>query len=180
MCVCVATLVNGRAKDQMSIAAISNRCVHRRAVDRSERTSDHWWVAEYALVTAVMASLAVSLATIPQAQLSRQLPVTAAKAQALVTKSAKSSGVPITDARAAMTRAPFSRPQLKYLYAAGWIGGRKRPADCAFAKVTPGAIAQEMLATIRKDTRLVSRLRRMNVTLGQAADALTKGTASAC
>ena len=41
-------------------------------------------MAEYALITAMVATLAVSLATIPQSELDRRLPVTAARAQALV------------------------------------------------------------------------------------------------
>ena len=126
-----------------------------------------------------MASLAFALTAIPQSQLSRQLPVTAARASALVTTSARASHVPVSDARAALRRAPFTRHPLRYLYAAGWIGGRLRPTDCAFAKVSR-SIEREMLETIRKDTRLVARLRRMKVTLAQAANALTQGTASAC
>ena len=136
-------------------------------------------MAEYALVTAVMASLVV-LAAIPQAQLSKQLPVTAQRAQALVTKSARTSSVPVAEARAALARAPFSRPALRYLYASGWINGRLRPADCVFAKVSAASIQRQMLETIKRDSRLVSRLRRMKVTQAQAAHALTKGTASAC
>jgi hypothetical protein len=164
----------------MSFAPISRRSVHSPAVDPPPAPADHWCVAEYALVTAVMASLAVSLAAIPQSQLSKQLPVTAQRAQALVTKSARTSSVPVAGARAALARAPFSRPALRYLYAAGWIGGRLRPTECAFAKVSTDAIERDTLATIKKDSRLVTRLRRMRVTLAQAADALTQGTASAC
>jgi hypothetical protein len=137
-------------------------------------------MAEYAIVTAVVASLAIALASIPQSQLSGQLPITAAKASALVTKSARTSNIPVAQARAAFARAPFGRAPLRYLFAAGWIGGRLRPTDCAFAKVTPASTQAEFGASIRRDARLVTRLRRMNVTVAQAADALTRGTASAC
>jgi hypothetical protein len=137
-------------------------------------------MAEYALVTAVVASLAISLATIPEAQLARQLPVTAARAQALVAKSARAGGVPGTQARSVMAQAPYGRVALRYLYAEGWIAGRKNAAECVFAKATRGATQRELAAGIRKDDRLRTRLRRMNVTVDQAAAALTRGTAAAC
>ena len=137
-------------------------------------------MAEYALVTAVVASLAISLATIPEAHLARQLPVTAARAQALVSKSARTSGVPGAQARSAMARAPYGRAPLRYLYAEGWIAGRKNAADCVFARATPGSTQRELAAGIRKDNRLRTRLRRMKVTVDEAAAALTRGAADAC
>jgi hypothetical protein len=137
-------------------------------------------VAEYALVTAVVASLALSLATIPESQLARQLPVTAARAQTLVSKSARAKHVPPVQARTAMAKAPYGRVALRYLFAEGWIGGRARPSDCIFAKATPDSTQAEFAAGIRKDARLGVRLRRMHVTVGQAAAALTRGTAAAC
>jgi hypothetical protein len=137
-------------------------------------------VAEYALITAVVASLAISLATIPESQLARQLPVTTARAQALVSKSARSGHVPVAQARAVMAKAPYRRVQLRYLYAEGWIGGRKSASDCIFAKATPDSTQAEFVAGIRKDSRLRSRLGRMHVTVDQAAQALTRGTAAAC
>lgn len=137
-------------------------------------------MAEYALITAMVASLALSLATIPQSELGRRLPVTAARAQALVSKSARTADVSPAQARAVMARAPYPRAPLRYLYAEGWIGGRKNPADCVFAKVTPDATQRQLAAGIRKDARLVARLRRMKVTVAQAAEALTRGTAAAC
>ena len=137
-------------------------------------------MVEYALVTAVVASLAISLATIPEAQLARQLPVTAARAQVLITKSAHAKGVPAAQARATMAHAPYGRAALRYLYAEGWIAGRKNAADCVFAKATPASTERELAAGIRKDARLRARLRRMNVTVDQTAVALTRGTAAAC
>jgi hypothetical protein len=137
-------------------------------------------VAEYALITAMVATLALSLATIPQSELDRRLPVTAARAQALVSRSARASNVPPAQARAAMARAPYRRAALRYLYAEGWIGGRKNAADCVFARATPGSTQQQLSEGLRKDPKLVARLRRMNVTVAQAAEALTRGTAAAC
>jgi hypothetical protein len=137
-------------------------------------------MAEYALVTAVMASLAVALTSIPEARLAARLPTTTARAAALVTETARTAKVLVAGARAAFASAPFNRPQLRYLYAAGWVGGRQRPAECAFAKVSVGSTAKRMAESIRKDGRLLARLRRMSVTVPAAADALTRGTAVAC
>ncbi len=137
-------------------------------------------MAEYALITAVVASLALSLATIPESELSRQLPMTAARAQVLLSKSARARDVSPAEARAAMAKAPYGRAPLRYLYAEGWIGGRRNAADCVFARAIPDSTRQRLAAGIRKDTRLRARLRRMNVTIGQAAEALTRGTAAAC
>jgi hypothetical protein len=137
-------------------------------------------MAEYALITAVVASLALSLAMIPESQLGRQLPVTAARAQALVSKSAQASKVSPAEARAVMAKAPYGRAALRYLYAEGWIGGRRSPADCVFAKATPDSTRQQLAAGIRKDGRLQARLRRMHVTPDQAAQALARGTGAAC
>jgi hypothetical protein len=79
-----------------------------------------------------------------------------------------------------MAHAPYGRAALRYLYAEGWIAGRKNAADCVFAKATPESTVRELAAGIRKDARLRARLRRMNVTVDQAAVALTRGTAAAC
>ena len=137
-------------------------------------------MAGYALVTAMVASLALSLATIPQSELGRRLPVTSARAQALVSKSARTANVSPAQARAVMARAPYRRAPLRYLYAEGWIGGRKKPADCVFAKVTPDSTQRQLAAGIRKDSRLLVRIRRMKVTVAQASEALRRGTAAAC
>jgi hypothetical protein len=137
-------------------------------------------MAEYALVTAVVASLALSLATIPERQLAQKLPVTAARAQALLATSARAGKVPVTEARAVMARAPYGRIALRYLYAEGWIAGRRNAAECLFAKATPGSTEGRVRAAIAKDTRLRARLRRMQVTVPQAASAITRGTGAAC
>jgi hypothetical protein len=137
-------------------------------------------VAEYALITAVVASLAISLAAIPEAQLSRQLPVTAARAQALVSKSARAHGVSAGEARSVLAHAPYGRAALRYLYAEGWITGRKNASECVFAKATPDSTQRELAAGLQTDVRLRTRLRRMSVTVDQAAGALTRGTAAAC
>jgi hypothetical protein len=136
-------------------------------------------MAEYALVTAVVASLAVAFGSLTGAQLS-QLPVTAARAQSLVVQTAKSNSVPAATARATLARAPYQRPALQYLYASGWISGRKSPADCLFAKATPESTQQRLADSIRNDSKVAAALRKMRVTVAQAAGALRRGTADAC
>jgi len=131
-------------------------------------------------VTAMVATLAIALASIPESQLANRLPVTTERATALVTQSARTAHVSVAGARKAMTSSPYARPPLRYLYAAGWITGRQKPSDCIFAKVTPEATEQEMARGLRANLRLAQRLRRMHVTVAQAASALTRGAASAC
>lgn len=150
------------------------------AIDLHRARADDLTVAEYALITAVVASLALSLATIPERQLTQKLPVTAARAQALLATSARASKVPVIEARAVMAHAPYGRAALRYLYAEGWIAGRKNAAECVFAKASPASTERRVQAAVAKDTRLRARLRRMQVTVPQAASAITRGTGAAC
>jgi hypothetical protein len=137
-------------------------------------------VGEYALVTAAVAALAISIATIPDGQLAARLPTTAAKARALTVHDAKIRHVSPRDARTVLAHAPFGRAPLRYLYVSGWLSGRKNPASCVFAKATPGDTVTALGTAIRRDRRLVSRLSRMAVTPVQAARAIARGTAAAC
>jgi hypothetical protein len=175
----VVRVANEPAWRQLSIGAEVRRCVHTRIDPTGGRAHDSG-VAEYALVTAVMASLAVALTSIPTAQFAAKLPTTTQRATALVNKTAKSANVSQAEARAVMKQAPYPRPPLRYLYVTGWIGGKLRPTECAFAKVSSDSTRARLLDTIRKDTKLLARLARMKVTVAAAAEAITKGTAAAC
>jgi hypothetical protein len=152
----------------------------RPAVDGASQRPEHALVGEYALVTAAVATLAISLATIPEGQLATRLPTTAAKAQALVTRDARAHKVSAAEARAVLAHAPYRRAPLRYLYVSGWLDGRENQASCLFAKATPGATTAETTAAIRHNGRLVSRLGRMHVTVAQAAGAVVRGASSAC
>jgi hypothetical protein len=154
--------------------------LRRRVVDLRGARADDQAMAEYALVTAVVASLALSLAAIPEGQLSRKLPVTAARAQGLLATSAGAGKVSVSESRRVMARAPYGRVALRYLYAEGWIAGRRNAAECVFAKATPASTETRVRAAIAKDSRLRARLRRMQVTVPQAASAITRGTGAAC
>ena len=74
-------------------------------------------MAEYALVTFMVATIALALGGIPDALLGKRLPTTAAKAQTLVSSSARKQGVAPAQARAVMMRAAYPRAPLRYLYA---------------------------------------------------------------
>jgi len=69
---------------------------------------------------------------------------------------------------------------LKYLYAVGWIGGKKSPLSCLFARTQPGETEQEALTEIKANGKLVKQLRRVHVGQKVAASAVVKGIASAC
>jgi hypothetical protein len=116
----------------------------------------------------------------PGKQLAARLPTTTAKARALVARTAQQHHVPVSGARAAVARAPYRRAPLRYLFAAGWIDGRRSPASCVLAKAGPGSTEGRIATSIRRDRVLVARLARMNVTVPQAAKAVLRGTASAC
>jgi hypothetical protein len=88
--------------------------------------------------------------------------------------------VPVSEARAAYNRAPYSKPVLKYLYAIGWIGGKKNPLSCLFARVSRGETEAETLKEIRKNAKLVQQLKKRRVPQKQAATVVVAGIASAC
>ena len=64
----------------------------RRGLTLDAVLADHAMVGEYALITAAVASLAISLATIPEGKLAERLPTTAAKARALVAQRSEFPG----------------------------------------------------------------------------------------
>ena len=79
--------------------------------------------------------------------------MTAARAQALLATSARGSKVAVAQARAVMARAPYQRAALRYLYAEGWIGGRKA-RRVASSQGDARIDERRVQAAIAKDTRL--------------------------
>lgn len=136
-------------------------------------------VVEYASLVAAMAMLTATL-TGAFGQKLAVLPTSSASAIQLVSSGARFHKVPVGEARAAYNRAPYSKPVLKYLYAAGWIGGKKSPVSCLFARVSREKTEQEAVVEIRKNKKLAAQLKRRNVTLNTAATVLVAGIASAC
>jgi hypothetical protein len=137
-------------------------------------------MGEYALVTAAVAALAISIATIPEGKLAARLPTTAAKAQVLVAHDARSHGVSGAEAKKVLARAPYGRAPLRYLYTSGWLDGRKDQRSCIFAKAAPGDTTSEAVTAIRGNPSLVKRLARMHVSVAQAAGAVVRGASDAC
>jgi hypothetical protein len=132
-------------------------------------------IVEYASLVAAMAVL-VSTVT---GSLSA-LPTSTAPALTAVAAGAKAQKVPVGEARAAYKRAPYRKPVLKYLYAAGWIGGKKSSVSCLFARVQPDDTQREAAREIRRNPKLVRQLKRARVSVGTASATLVRGIASAC
>lgn len=136
-------------------------------------------IVEYAGIVSAMAILASTLSGAFGERLA-VLPSTSGTAIAQVSAGARAHGVPPAQARAAYKRAPYSKPVLRYLYAIGWIGGKRSPLSCLFARVSPAETRVETRAEIRKNAKLVRQLKRRNVTQQRAAAVVAAGIASAC
>jgi hypothetical protein len=136
-------------------------------------------VVEYASLAAALAVLA-STVTGAFGQRLAVLPSSTATALSAVSAGAKAQGVPRAQARAAYKRAPYPKPVLKYLFAVGWIGGKKDPVSCLFARVQPEETAADALAAIRRNAKLGRQLVRRGVSKRLAATVVVAGIASAC
>jgi hypothetical protein len=136
-------------------------------------------VVEYASLVAAMAVLA-STVTGAFGQKLALLPTSSGAALTAVSAGARAQSVPVGEARAAYKRAPYSKPVLKYLYAVGWIGGKKSPFSCLFARVSREETEREAVAEIRKNAKLAKQLKRRSVTQKAAASVVVEGIASAC
>jgi hypothetical protein len=136
-------------------------------------------IVEYASIVSAMAVLAATLSGAFGDRLAT-LPTTSGTALSSLSAGAKAHRVPAGEARAAYKQAPYSKPVLKYLYAVGWIGGKKSPLSCLFARVSRGDTEAETLREIRRNPKLVAQLRRRHVPQKQAASVVVAGIASAC
>jgi hypothetical protein len=136
-------------------------------------------IVEYASLVSAMAVLAATLSGAFGDRLA-VLPTTSGGALSAISAGAKAQKVSPAEARAAYKRAPYSKPVLKYLYAVGWIGGKKSPLSCLFARVSRGETEAEALTEIRKNPKLVKQLKRRHVPQNHAANVVVAGIASAC
>ncbi len=136
-------------------------------------------VVEYGSIVAAMAVLASTLGGAFGQKLA-VLPTSGATAVSALSAGARAQGVAPAQARAAYKRAPYKKPVLKYLYAVGWIGGKKSPLSCLFARVQPKQTEAEALAEIRKNRKLSKQLARRGVSKPAAAKVVVAGIASAC
>ena len=130
-------------------------------------------MAEYALVTTMVAIIALGIGTIPDALLAKRLPTTAAKAQTLVSiVRPHTAGGTGEGARRDGPGARTVAPPLRYLFAEGWIRGTKDPKSCVFAKAAPNATTHNIAKAIRSDHGLLDPPARMKVSVDQAAEAV--------
>ncbi|MBA3333080.1 MAG: hypothetical protein H0U30_03735 [Actinobacteria bacterium] len=136
-------------------------------------------LVEYASLVAAMAVLTASLTGAFGQKLS-VLPTSGGAAISTLNAAAGAQKVPAGGARTAYKNAPYSKPVLRYLYAVGWIGGKKSPLSCLFARTQPTETEQEALTEIKGNGKLVKQLRRVHVGQKQAASVVVKGIASAC
>jgi hypothetical protein len=136
-------------------------------------------IVEYASIVSSMALLAAALSGAFGQKLA-VLPTSSGIAISSISAGAKAQGVPAGEARAAYKRAPYGKPVLKYLYAVGWIGGKKNPLSCLFAKVSATETRTETIHQIRKTPRLAQQLKRRNISQKLAARVIVEGIASAC
>jgi hypothetical protein len=137
---------------------------------------DHGGMGEYALVTSAMAAVLIAAF----AGVGRALPATTAQAAATIARVATTSHVSRPEARKALTRAPFKRPQLRTLYALGWIAGKKDRATCLVSTTTGGSTLEASRAALRHLPDLKGLLRRSRVTEKAAVQAVDAGFRSSC
>ena len=135
-------------------------------------------MAEYAMVTAAVALLAVTLAG-TVGKTSAQFPRSQAAAIQLVSSNARAKKVSVAGARAAYGKAPYRKAALKYVYAVGWITGTHDRASCLYTVSTSDAV-QQAATELRGNPKVVAKLRSRAVTPHQAATALVKGISYAC
>src|SRR5262245_7990601 len=137
-------------------------------------------MVEYASLVAALAVLASTL-TGAFGQRLAVLPGSTAAALPTLSAGARSQGIRAAEARAAYKKAPYSKPVLKYLFAVGWIGGKKDPVSCLFARVQPEGMKQDTLAWIRAPAqgKLRKQLARRNVSRRMATNVIVAGIAAA-
>jgi hypothetical protein len=135
-------------------------------------------IVEYA---GVVSAIALLVSTITGAfGTIAALPTRDAVALTAVSASAKSQHIAPRAARSVYLHAPYKKPVLKYLYTMGWIGGKKNPASCLFARTDPEGTQHDAVVEMRKSAKLLHHLSRVHVSVATAARVLVAGVASAC
>ena len=135
-------------------------------------------VVEYAGILAAVSLLAATL-TGAYGQNVSAVFATSTAGIAAVGKAASAQKVSPAGAKTAFKRAPYSKTALRYLYALGWIGGTKNP-QCGLTLLGEGAARDVAATQMRANAKLVAQLKRRAISVGSAANALTKGVVSAC
>lgn len=136
-------------------------------------------IVEYAGIVSAMAILASTLSGAFGERLAI-LPTSSGTALSSLSAGAKAQKLSPGEARAAYAKAPYAKPVLKYLYAIGWIGGKKNPLSCLFARTSPAETEAETKKEIRKNATLVKHLKKRKVPHRVAAKVIVAGVGSAC
>jgi hypothetical protein len=133
-------------------------------------------VVEYAILTSTLAlALGPALGNVSGA-----LPATAKQVSVAVTKTARSAHVSPRQARRALAKAPYKRQSLRYLYAAGWIAGKRDQITCGFVKLRSSAAdhaARVALSRVKNRGRLLGRSK---LSERAARTAVARGIRAAC
>ncbi len=148
----------------------------RRALDPEPIGNDDPLMVEYASVLSAVSFFVASLS----GAYGSLLPSTTTRATANVATIARAHKVSGPQARAAYAKAPFRRPELRYLYTVGWIGSASNFAACKAAQILgpdPSAAATQSLEA---SPAALAALRASHVTIAQAAAAIGKGTTDGC
>ena len=136
-------------------------------------------IVEYAGLVSAFALLAATLSGAYGQNVAAVFAAGSASVSA-VAKAARSQNVSSSGAKAAYKRAPYSKPSLRYLYAMGWIGGKKNQAQCGLTLLGQDAAKDQTQRQIRSNPKLMAQLRKRAVSVSSAAGALVKGVGSAC
>ena len=136
-------------------------------------------MAEYISVMAAVSLVALTIGSQLGGRIAT-LPSSTGAALELISAGARAERVPIAGARAAYGRAPYRKPVLRYLYAAGWIGGTKHPRSCLLTRFADRIAEEQATVEIRRTDTLARQLRKRGVTPRTAARSLVKGVVSAC
>jgi hypothetical protein len=136
-------------------------------------------VVEYISVTAAVSLVALTIGSQLGGRIAT-LPTSTATALELVSQGARKENVSVPGARAAYRRAPYRKPALRYLYAAGWIGGTKHERSCLLTRFADDTATRHATSEIRKNAKLTRQLRKRGISPATAARTLVNGVVSAC
>jgi hypothetical protein len=133
-------------------------------------------VVEYAILTSTLA-LALGSAL---GNVSGALPTTARQVSVAVAKTARAANVSPAQARRALTKAPYTRQSLRYLYTAGWIAGKRDRITCGFVRLRASAADRAARLALSQVRNRAALLRRAKLTERAARTAVARGIRAAC
>ena len=136
-------------------------------------------MVELANLLAALSMLATSISGL-QATIASKLAASDTVALQQSILSARRVGAPPSGARSAYARAPYHKPALRYVYALGWMSGRKDRLGCVAARLDVPAARAETIKAIRSSAAMLRAVRRLHLTAAQAGTAFTNGFTSAC